>query len=83
MIKIEGTKNNALRLYVDWVWVGTFDMDHNKIRLNYTKQEMIDRFGDIDLSFAVADYYNEIEITEDGGAIATVDYEVIYEEEEN
>ena len=78
MIRITGIKQNNLNLMVDGERVGTLDVDHNKIYLDYTEEEWTNNTN-IDIAFEVADYYDELDVIDDT-VVPTVEYEVIFKE---
>lgn len=81
MIKITGTQMNKLGLYLEGVRIGTLDVDHDCIYLDYTSKEFEERFGKVDLSFEVCNYYDEVEF-KDNDVIPTREYTIYYEDEE-
>lgn len=80
-LKIKGIKMNHLNLILNGISVGELDADHDLIKVNRSKKEFEEEFPDVDLSFEVADYYNEISVNDDFEASATTNYTVQYEED--
>lgn len=80
MLKITGIKTNNLILYINNNKIGVLDADHNKIYLDYTEKEWRSAFN-IDIAFEVANYYYEFEVI-NGTIVPTVEYNVIFKEEE-
>lgn len=90
-LKIEGIRENNLSLYLEGynrkAFIGKLDIPHNTIDICMSKEKFIDKFGDIDIAFEVAFYYNETETVLDKnnnyfGEKATHEYFVNYEEDD-
>lgn len=76
---------NNLKLYYNDKYIGILDNDHEKIYVHHTEKgfKEITGHNNVDLSFEVAYYYNEVEIVGDlCEVIPTVKYDVIFEDEE-
>lgn len=41
-LDIKGTKTNNLSIYINYNYIGNYDMDHELIKINMTKEEWIE-----------------------------------------
>lgn len=81
-LKIEGTKENCKRLYLNDDQIGSIDLDHNKVNLWYSEEDFKRYFKNVDLNTMICLYYDEIEWINGACFNCTNEYIINYEEEE-
>lgn len=81
-LEVKGTRCNALILKIDNLSVGTVDVDHETIKVDYSKEEFKDCFGEFDLAQEVNNFLNEEACNYDFNYDFTVYFRVYTDEEQ-